>query len=454
MTRRILVSFLAVLLVLIAAVIVPLGITVSGQRRDDFRDSTRTAARAFAAVAEEHLDDQHPRAVLPRLLRRADRNDDQVAVLGSHGALIATDGDRLPAAVVAAVRAGKPAPDVAHRLVVSTPIGDADRRVGTVILSRSTGPLDDRARALWLALGAAALAALAVGAAVGWSLGRWISRPLGSLIDAARAVGTGRLDARADQDSGPAQTRHVARAFNDMAERVGSLLDAQRGMTAEVSHQLRTPLAALRLRLELMAGETRADLADDISTMLNETSRLSRLVDGLLAVARAEATTSAPISTNVVDIVNERLTAWEPVATERAITLEYDAGGPSRAAAVTPGHLEQVLDNLLANAVEALPRGGRITVTVGRAAGHVVLQVDDTGPGMDPEQQAHAFDRYSTDRGGRGGTGLGLAIVGRLVATDHGTAAIGSAGGGGTRIEIRLPCASGGPSGQSRGEAR
>jgi signal transduction histidine kinase len=436
MTRRILASFLAVLVAVITAIIVPLGLIVTGQQRRDFADSARTAARGIAGLAEEQLDDHASVAALPGLLANAVGAGDRVAVLDAAGAVVATTARPPSAAVVAAVRTGRPAPAGTGDLVVTAPVGDGRHSAGTIILARERDSLHDRASTLWLALAGAAVLALVVGAAVGWSLGRWIGRPLQSLLAAARSIGAGRSHARADQAAGPAQVREVAHAFNDMADRVSTLLQNQRGMTAEVSHQLRTPLSALRLRLELMAEDATGDARNEASAMLVEINRLARLVDGLLAIARAEATECAPVTTDLAAGVAERLRAWEPVAAERDVTLELHAADAGVLAALTPGHLEQVLDNLLANALDAVPFGGRVSVTVARAGSRPVLRVDDTGPGMSPAQRARAFDAYTTDRGGAGGTGLGLAIVGRLVATDHGTASLQQAPGGGTRAEI------------------
>jgi signal transduction histidine kinase len=294
-----------------------------------------------------------------------------------------------------------------------------------------------------LFLGGAAALALLVGTVVGRLLGRWIGTPLRSLTTAAEGVGDGSVTARADAAVGPPQVREVASAFNAMADRVTSLLDAQAVMIADVSHQLRTPLAAMRLRLDLLADEVDTELRGEVQGMIAETSRLSRLVDGLLAVARADAAVATPRTIDVVAVCAERVASWEPLAAERGIRLGLGNGGPG-AARVTPGHLEQILDNALANALDALGDGGTVRVDVTHDSdGECTLLVADDGPGMDTDMRAHAFDRFVTDRRGDGGTGLGLAIVGRLVASDHGRARLRETDGGGLTVEIRLPAASG-----------
>nr|MDQ2839394.1 HAMP domain-containing histidine kinase [Actinomycetota bacterium] len=437
MTRRILASFLAVLIVVIAAVIVPLGLTVTAQQRRDFVDATKAAARGIAALAEEDLGDKTGRP-LPQLLSRVADQGDAAVILDAKGAVIAHTGPPLPAGDLTAARAGSAAPaSGGDRIVVSTPVGDGDTPVGLVVLARSTAPLQARTRAMWLALAAAALAAIAAGTLVGALLARWISRPLTGLIRAAHGIGAGVTTARADDGAGPVQVRDVAAAFNDMADRVSFLLEAQRGMTADVSHQLRTPLAALRLRLELLAEDSSGDISEDIAAMLEETNRFSRLLDGLLAVARAEAIVPAPEPIAVADITADRIAAWAPVAADCGVTIDLNA--KAAVAAMTAGNLEQILDNLLANAIDASRAGERITVTIHLDAPDVVVRIADSGIGMNAAQRAQAFARFATDRGDRGGNGLGLAIVGRLVAADHGTAALLETPGGGLTAELRLP---------------
>ena len=435
MTRRILAGFLGVLLAVIAAVVVPLGVLVTAQQRDDFRDGTRTAARAVAGIAEEQLDDRKPAALAAAMTKLAAAGD-RIAVLDPTGSVVSHTGTPLPVALLAAAHAGRPLPLVPGGLVETAPIGDSTA-IGLVVIVRNIDPLTDRQHALWAWLGAAASAALLVGAAVAWQLSRWIARPLHSLARAAHRVGAGDTAARADPSLGPPQVRQVAAAFNLMGERLTSLIETQRGMTAEVSHQLRTPLTALRLRLELLATDLDQHNAAEVAAVIEETNRLSRLLDGLLAAARAEATTTVPEPVELAVAAAERVTAWRPVADERDVTLRLTTT-PAIALA-TPGHLEQILDNLLDNALTAIPAGAQITVTIVADNTHAVLAVADNGPGMSPERRTRTLDRYYTNRAGDGGTGLGLHVVARLVSTDHGTTALHETPGGGLTVEIRLP---------------
>lgn len=439
MTRRILAGFLGVLFFVIVAVVVPLGLTISSQQSNDFRAAAQDAAGAVAAVAEEHLDDNAPLTGLHTVVGRFAADGDRIAVLDASGRLIARGGRPIPAAVVSAALRDHPVPGIDGAVVATTAIGDADRHLGVTVLVRDTEPLDHRHFVLWATLGSAGAATLIVGVVIGWSLGRWITRPLASLIDAAHSIGAGRDSARAKDESGPAQVREVAAAFNDMADRVAAVLEIQRGMTADVSHQLRTPLAALRLRLELLAGEVGPAHRDDVTAMIDETNRLARLVDGLLAVARAEATTPAPAAIDLADLAAGRVDAWQPVAAERDVTLRLEA--TNAVGWATPGNPEQILDNLLDNAIEAAPSGGLIVVRVGSDTGTVTLSIADDGPGMTADQRKHALDRFVTDRNTRGASGLGLAIVDRLVRADGGQLAFEETRGGGLTVIVALPAA-------------
>jgi signal transduction histidine kinase len=434
-TRRILAGFLGVLVAVLAALVVPLGLLVSAQQHDDFRDATRTAARAVATVAEEQLDDHKSTALVTGLGKLA-ADGEQIAVLDARGAIVGHAGAPLPAPIVAAARDHRPLPSMPGSIVATAPVGDTTP-VGVVILARDTDPLSDRQHTLWMWLGIAAAAALLAGAAVAWSLSLWIARPLSRLSGAARRLGSGDTSARAELGGGPQQVRQVAAAFNRMADQVLTLIEIQRGMTADVSHQLRTPLAALRLRLELLGADVDDDTAAEVAGLIDETNRLTRLLDGLLAVARAENTTSAPEPVDLAAVAAERVIAWRPLADERRIDLQLQASHAS--ALATSGHVEQILDNLLDNAIAALPPQGQLTVTTSTRESHALLTVVDNGPGMSPDRRVHLLDRFVTDRSGDGGTGLGLHVVRRLVSSDGGDVSLTETPGGGLTVTITFP---------------
>jgi signal transduction histidine kinase len=230
-----------------------------------------------------------------------------------------------------------------------------------------------------------------------------------------------------------------------MAGRLEALVHGNRAVIADVSHQLRTPLAALRLRLDLLAADTDPATGQELAGALDELARLSRLVDGLLAVARAENVVPVPTAVDVAEVARERVVAWHPVADDRGIVLEAAEGGPwvrtgpraSVPAWIGEGHLEQVLDNLIANALDALSAGGHVTVTAAVTSAGARITVADDGPGMSAEDRERAFLRFTTSN--PNGTGLGLAIVHRLVTSNGGTARLTETPGGGLTVILDFP---------------
>jgi signal transduction histidine kinase len=320
--------------------------------------------------------------------------------------------------------------------------------VGTVALSRPTARLDGDIATLWTLIGAVAAAGVLLATAVAVMIARWVSRPLTVLDAAVRQLGNGDLDTRA-AGGGPPEIRRLAVTFNAMAARLQALIHGHRSMMADVSHQVRTPLAALRLRLDLLAQDADAETAAELAGAQDEIARLTRLVNGLLAVARAESGTAAPVRVRADAIARDRAASWGPAAADRGVTLTVTAPAPV-AAQARDGHLEQALDNLIANALDALAPGGsiRLAATVLADSGRAVITVADDGPGMTAEQQRLAFLRFAS--GKPGGTGLGLAIVDRLIEASGGTVSLADTAGGGLTVRIELPAPAALPAGIRR----
>jgi signal transduction histidine kinase len=442
MARRIALVVIALIAVLLGLVAVPLGILTANRERQDFRTDAIAASSTISGVAEEFLGDRTARRSLANAIAGVRRRGDLVAVYDRAGHLVA--GDRavpgLPAALLARARAqpGIEVYSAGERLMVLRPVRNDGRltRLGTVVLSRSTEPIDHRLAVLraWLAL--VSVAGLLAAAFIAAALARWVGRPLSALETAAQRLGDGDFETRAPASAGPDEVRRLAANFNWMAARLESLVSGHQAMMADVSHQLRTPLAALRLRLDVLAQETPAPLAEELAGAQEEVARLSRMVDGLLAAARAENVTSSPVPVPVQAVLRDRAAAWRPAAEEKAVTVSASAT-ESLTARMGEGHLEQVLDNLLANALEAVPTGGRIWLAARGDSGRIMITVADNGPGMSQQQQRAAFRRYVSAT--PGGTGLGLAIVHRLITSDGGAAELSDTPGGGLTVTLNVP---------------
>jgi signal transduction histidine kinase len=452
MARRVFVSLVALIGVLLVAAVVPLGIVTTDHERASFQNGALTSARALASVAEEDLGDHRHDPAVTTSLDAARHDGERVEIFDAGGRRFTgtTGGEPdVPKATLARVLSRRADVVCRHddRLLAVVPVNgddpDEPSVVGAVALTRPTGPLDAHVDMLWLYLAIVGSAGLLGAAALAMALARWVGRPLSGLDVAAQRLGEGVLDTRSPAARGPREVRRLAGNFNTMAARLESLVHGHRAMMADVSHQLRTPLAALRLRLDVLGQDADETMAAELAGAQVEVARLSRLVDGLLAVARAEHAVIEPVTLDLDDVVRDRVTAWQPLAEERGVTLLPEGARTTRQrpilARLGAGHIEQILDNLLANALEAAPAGGEIRLRVTGTRETARIVVADNGPGMSAERRASAFRRFTSTT--PGGTGLGLAIVHRLAVSNGGTATLSETVGGGLTVAIELPAA-------------
>jgi signal transduction histidine kinase len=442
MARRIAAGVVALIALLLGIVAVPLGLITSAHDSRTFTGEAVSAATSLAGVAEEKIADHSGGPALDADIRQLHQRGDAIAVYDQAGRWFAGTPAR-PAVASGQVRRAQARMtpvtySAGDRMLVLAPVlvDETGSTVGVVALSRPTEPLHHRIALLWLSLGAVSISGLLAAALLATALARWVSRPLSQLEAAAQRLGDGALDTRSPPGGGPSEVRRLAANFNTMAGRLESLVDGHQAMMADVSHQLRTPLAALRLRLDVLAQDCDEPVAVELAGAQEEIARLSRMVDGLLAVARAEKAVVEPVPVPVDAVIRDRTAAWRPAAEERDVTLTTAGLDPVRAR-LGEGHLEQILDNLLANALDAVPAGGNVRVSATASGPGTRVVVADDGPGMSPQQQRAAFRRFTSAT--PGGTGLGLAIVHRLVTSNGGSAALSDTPGGGLTVTLDLP---------------
>jgi signal transduction histidine kinase len=449
MTRRVAAALLALTLAILVAAVVPLALGAIAHERDSFVEDTARSAASIAGIAEARLGDHvTDDPALSAALVTAARQGDELLLLNSRGSVIVSQGLLLDPAwrqlVAQSTLQNDPTTQLTSSRVIAVQTVWDDGKlsgtaIGTVVLERPTGPLNRNIANLWLYLVGLSGAAMVGAVLIAIFFARWVSRPLARLDTAARKIADGNLAVRAKPGNGPPELRRMAATFNMMAGRLEALVHGHRAMLADASHQLRTPLTALRLRLDLLAADSAPAAAAELAGAQEEIARLSRLVDGLLATARAEAVTEQLEQIDVTDTVSERVAAWQPVADGNGIKLLAEApSAPAPLVALGAGHLEQILDNLLDNAIEAIGDGcGTVRVSVARSDAGTILTVADDGPGMTPQERSRAFLRYTT--GSQNGTGLGLAIVHRLVTANGGTIRLADTPGGGLTVELELP---------------
>jgi two-component system sensor histidine kinase BaeS len=288
----------------------------------------------------------------------------------------------------------------------------------------------------------AAGAGIALAALAAFLLARRIVRPVRRVVDATRHLAEAR-DAEPVPIEGAYEIASLARAFNEMAEQLARARAAEKQFLLSVSHELKTPLTAIRGYAEGVAdGAFHMDEA--VETISIEAARLERLVRDLLDLARMNRTDFS-IHREKVDlatIAREAVQRYEGQAREFGVTLEAFAPEPAPAIG-DPDRVLQVASNLVENALRLTPRGGVVRVFAEPGA----LVVEDTGPGLSQEDLPRAFERfylysrYSSDR--PVGTGLGLSIVKELTQGMGGSVEVDSAPGHGTRFTVRLPAAGG-----------
>ena len=266
--------------------------------------------------------------------------------------------------------------------------------------------------------------------------------PMGELIEASERIEAGEVGTQVEV-RGPREVRSMARAFNAMSIRLADDADRRKRLLADVSHELRTPLTVIAGTVEgMLDGLYPADRAH-LEPLLAETRHMERLVEDLRTLALADAN-ALPLHREPVDLgalTSDVLAGFAPQADEAGVALVADATDLPELE-LDPHRIRQVIGNLLANALRHTPVGGRITVSARRDGDAVVLEVADTGQGMDAESAARAFDRFWRS-GDRAGAGLGLSIVRDLVVAHGGTVSLESAEGAGTTVRCRFPIGGG-----------
>ena len=454
MRRRLLASYLTLAAIVLLALEIPLGISFARNERRDLTTKVERDAVALASLSEDALQAGTSVATVQKTAAKyTNDTGGRVVIVDAGGEAVADTSE--PGAeprsfasrpeFAKALTDGLIATGVRHSatlggdiLFVAVPVASGGTIHGAVRITYPTSEVDARVHRSWAILAAIAVIVLGVSALVGWRFARATVEPLARVERAAGAAGAGDLTVRAPVE-GPPEVRSLATRFNQMVARIADLVRAQETFVADASHQLRTPLAALRLRLENLERHVDPPGQENLEGAIAELDRLGRLVTGLLVLARSDAGATNREPVDLAQLIQERVELWTPLAEEQGVRVVAVTGGPT-VAQVAPGRLEQVLDNLIENALAVSPDGGAITVSLTETPQGWELHVADEGPGLSPEDQARAFDRFwRSERATVDGTGLGLAIVQRLVESVGGTIELRTAPGGGLDAAVTLP---------------
>jgi signal transduction histidine kinase len=307
-----------------------------------------------------------------------------------------------------------------------------------VVLLRTASSVRADSRPFWVALVAAGGLGCLLAAVVAWLLARGIARPVVRVADASSRLAAGQAHEPLPV-TGSRELRALAESFNTMADQLRRAREAERSFLLSVSHELKTPLTAIRGYAEALdEGVLTPERAGAV--IRTEAERLERLIADLLHLARLDQQRFEihPTAVDLAEVARETAARHSARARELGVELRLQEEAPAPAVA-DPGRLLQAASNLVENALRCTPPGGTVTVTASPGR----LAVIDTGPGIAAEEIPHAFERFFLYRRYNGhrpvGTGLGLSIVRELTQAMGGDVEVGSPPGAGTSFTIRLP---------------
>lgn len=436
---------------LIIALGLPLTINLRERARTELENRALITTGAIAAViGHEPLEAGQRR--LDDIVQETELQDARALVVDERGVVVADSaqpsqvgenyarpgrpeiGEALRGVANSEIR---PSQDLGHDIIATAvPIFDEDGTVlGAVRITQDAQVVDDTLRRTTLGLLAIGGAGLIAGLLLAFGLAGSLSRPLTRLARAARGLGSGDLSSRAGDVGGASEIEQLGRSFDEMADRLERTVRAQREFVANASHQLRTPLTGMKLRLEsaIDAAENET-MRRQLEAAEREVDRLSGIVNQLLEVSR-EIEEGTPAHVDLDDAVARAITRWTDRANQMDSTLRVH--GESGSARADPSDLDQILDNLLDNAISYAP--GEITIESGSQNGQEFVAVRDQGPGIPEGEIALVTERFYRGRGApSGGSGLGLAIARDLAEKWGGSLSVTSTAGEGTRVEVRL----------------
>lgn len=440
MLRRLLVITVPLLVALVAALGIPLASAVV-QRETQVTYLDRLGdARRFASLAESALQSDRLLALDFEIQRYDQLFDIPVALVSADKRVLLTSrqgfnptNDPEVTTVLNEALNGIQ-PDVAYAawpwrggpMVVVEPVGRDSEAVAAVVSISSTSALRAEVLRQWGLMALAGLAPMLAVVAAAWPMSRWVLRPVSRLDEATAAVAAGNLDVRADEVGGPPELRRLAKSFNTMVDVVGRALNRQKAFVADASHQLRNPLASLRLAVDNLAPHVDGEHGQEAHQIaVEEAEEMGRVLDTLLAATRLDsARKTEPVE--IDQLLATHRPAWQALAKSSGVGLviEIPAGLTMQE---PPGGLGSVLDELVSNAMRlANATEVRITGTPGE------LHVIDNGDGLSPEERELALQRFwrATKHQNVAGTGLGLAICAELIESAGGTLTLHDAGPG------------------------
>nr|AZF85921.1 two-component sensor histidine kinase [Catenulispora sp.] len=452
------------LMVVISALLTILAIPLSANiaHRDEqrvFADRLRDAVR-LAGVAQQGETPVDERELADQLERYSSLYGVATAILeptgtvkARYGRTFALDAPAVQQPMGVAL-SGHPSSDdramwpwQRRDIVVAVPVLRGDDVVEVVVTVSPTAALRNQVRSSLLALAAAGQCVLLASVLLVSRLSRWVLRPVDQLDRATGEIARGRLKARVGAVSGPPELRRLAGSFNRMANRVEQMMDHQIAFVADASHQLRTPLAGLTLRIENLQAQVEAERLDEVGALADEVQRLNAILDSLLRLAAVDQVEPDVREVDVTTLVACRVQSWTRQAQARGVTLTPPGGavGQALTAHADPTLFGSALDAILDNAIKFSPPHGTVTVRLSAGPTAVHCVVADTGAGLLDSEYTRIGNRFwrSMRHQNVDGTGLGLAIVRTLQEAVGGDVTFTPNTPSGLRVTLSLPRTSG-----------
>ncbi|OAN40546.1 two-component sensor histidine kinase [Chloroflexus islandicus] len=329
-----------------------------------------------------------------------------------------------------------------HVRVYTLPVQEHGQLAGLVQIMQSLEPVDETLQQLLIAF-AFGIPVLSGLAGVG---GYWLAaralQPIDAITRTAQQISAADLHARIELPPTADEVGRLAATFNNMLERLEDAFRRERQFTADASHELRTPVAAMEAILTVTRERARSgpEYEQALDDLLAQTRRLRSMIEDLLRLARGEVRCDTEReAVNLSFLLADVVETLQPLAEERALALHTDIA-PNLTLIGDSDGLIRLFLNLIDNAIKYTPRGS-ITLRAARAGDQIEVMISDTGIGIDPAHLPHIFERFYRVDPSRsaGGAGLGLAIARQIVTAHAGTISVASQSGQGTTVTVRLP---------------
>lgn len=457
MGRRVLVVLMIYSTVVVLALSIPLGLLVGRERAQRFGQNRASAATFFAELSS--LEDESGIDRLREAVQRYNNlYDEGIAVVDRTGQARALSGmdierEGVQQAVAGALRnqrghvPSSMAPWSQSSVLIVAPVGGGAQVDGAVVIDASTATARRDIALAWVIIAASALLILVAGVAIAAVLSRWVVRPLTAMLSRVHSFGnkfhdqlplegTQRLESIAYV--GPPEVRELASAFDAMADDVETATAAQRQLVADAAHALRNPLAALRIRMDLLGIRVPDAAAEAHLRTTLEVDRLSAVVEDLLFLAAAETPPNTQTTgCNVGAVIADRVEFWSDTMAVSGIGVHVEDFEDNCYAAIPEDALTRILDALLSNATKYAGTGADVEIGYRKREANVIVWVSDTGPGVPDDELPKIADRFFRASSAHGdGTGLGLSIVHALAVRVGGTLGVSARRPSGLNIEL------------------